>query len=193
MTAEERITELEGRVENLTEVVRTLISRLDSMAIRQQPKPALRNDRLSPYKDAVYKIVGRIYKCSTRGEFNLVRADYLKILNDVKKEFDNETYQAFKDRSNTTTLEAYNKKKKEWPVDHSEEVLNKTVPLTRECKYDFYFKTSDEAVDYIIENAESEEHAKECAIAFCRCFGGLNEAAYVNIITNEWKSKHQNQ
>ena len=179
-TTEQRLAALEERLGRIEE-------RLDEL-MRSQP---VRNTKLQPFKDKAYAIGGRLLACMSQKEFLIVRQEYLDLLNEAKAILTPKEYEAFKNTQNATMRGIYDKKRKEWPVDNSGIVAARQVPIhLADCRYDNYFQNADDAVDYIAQNAKSEEHVMLCVPPFCKSFGGLNASIYAEIIIERWRECH---
>ena len=190
-TLEQRVSALETRCKNLEEIILSI----RAQAVPQQAAPTTRqparSEAMKPYYDKVYKIGGHIYQCRSHQDFAIVKKEYAELLAEVKTLFPQDKYEQFVKNANEQVLKIYNEKKKDWPTDYSDIVAGGRVPLGRDCKFDTYFKTTDEAISYLARHAETEQVIADCLPTLCRCFGGLNVEVYTEIAMEMWKREHK--
>lgn len=183
----QRIDRLEKDVAELRNMIGQRISTTSQpVHLRQTAADA----DIKSLNDAVFAIGGQILNCKSRAEFLRIRQSYANILAEYKNRLPEDTYRRIKAKKDEQLLGLYNKVKDSWPIDYTEHVDAKNVPLTEDTKLDYYFRRDEDAINYIADNAQTINEAKAAAVAFCHSFGGLNKDVYTRIIIDRWTERH---
>lgn len=194
----EDITAILQRLGNLEKEVAELRNIIGQRMAVPTPQPAPPQARLQSaadaevkaFNDAVFALGGQILNCRSRAEFLRIRQSYVAVLTEFRKRLPEDTFRRLRAKKDEQLLNLYNKVKDTWPIDYSEHVAAKNVPLTEDTKLDYYFRRDEDAIEYIAENAQTIDEAKTAAVAFCHSFGGLNKDVYTRIILDRWTERH---
>ena len=184
----QRIDRLEKEVAELRNMIGQRISTTPQPTPPRQQTAA--DSDIKALNDAVFAIGGQILNCKSRAEFLRIRQSYANVLAEYKNRLPEDTYRRIKVKKDEQLLGLYNKVKDSWPIDYTEHVDAKNVPLTEDTKLDYYFRRDEDAINYIADNASSIDEAKAAAVAFCHSFGGLNKDVYTRIIIDRWTERH---